>query len=77
MEFMYLLFGFLLASTLVGVIGDYFKHKAKIKSLEQKFDTSEKVQMQEEIASIKHRLVVLEKIVTDKGYQLNEEINKI
>ena len=77
MEFLYLFFGFCIAMSVLGVVGDYFKQKAKMSALEKKVDSSEKVQLEEEIASIKHRLVVLEKIVTDKGYQLQEEIEKL
>ena len=77
MDFLYLLFGFFLATTIIGVVGDYFKQKAKMNALEKKVDSSEKVQLDEEISSIKHRLVVLEKIVTNKGYQIDEEIEKL
>lgn len=31
----------------------------------------------DEVTSIQHRLVVLEKIITDKGYEVNEEISKL
>ena len=77
MEFLYLFFGFCIAMSVLGVVGDYFKQKAKMSALEKKVDSSEKVKLDEEITSIKHRLVVLEKIVTDKGYQLEEEIEKL
>lgn len=77
MEVLYLIFGFCMAMSLLGIVGDYFKQKAKMSALEKKVDSSEKVKLEEEIASIKHRLVVLEKIVTDKGYQLDEEISKL
>lgn len=77
MEALLIIFGSILGMALLGTIGDYFKHKTKIASLERKVDSSEKVQLEEEITSIKHRLVVLEKIITDKGYQLDEEIEKL
>jgi len=77
MEFIYLFFGFCLAMSLLGVVGDYFKQKAKMSALEKKVDSSERVKLDEEIISIKHRLVVLEKIVTDKGYQLEDEIERL
>jgi len=63
--------------SLLGVVGDYFKQKAKMSALEKKVDSSERVKLDEEIISIKHRLVVLEKIVTDKGYQLEDEIERL
>jgi hypothetical protein len=56
---------------------DYFKYKTKMKNLEAKFNESEKVKMENEIGSMKHRLVVLEKIITDKGYEVNNEISKL
>ena len=72
------------AITIIAVLGffmvlpwlsaDYFKYKSKIKELEAKLDEVDKVKMIDELASMQHRLVVLEKIVTDKKYSLNEEI---
>ncbi|MFT5236081.1 MAG: hypothetical protein ACI8SK_000767 [Shewanella sp.] len=56
---------------------DYFKYKTKMKQLEAKLQDSEKVQVIDELNSVKHRLVVLEKIITDKGYEVNEEIRKL
>lgn len=56
---------------------DYFKYKTKMKQLETKLQESEKVKMIDEMQSIKHRLVVLEKIITDKGYEVNEEIQNL
>ncbi len=77
MEVLYIIFGSFVAMSLFGVIGDYFKHKSKMTALEKKVDSSEKVKFEEEIASLKHRVVVLEKIVTDKGYQVSEEITNL
>lgn len=71
------LFAIFLAMFVCGTITEYFKQKAKMGQLETKIDQSEKVNLQEEIDSIKHRLVVLEKIVTDKGYQVSEEIQRL
>ena len=56
---------------------DYFKYKTKMKELEVKLDKSNKIKMNDEIGSMKHRLVVLEKIITDKGYEKDNEINKL
>lgn len=56
---------------------DYFKYKTKMKELEAKFNESQKVKMSDEIGSMKHRLVVLEKIITDKGYEIDNEIDKL
>ncbi|WP_394388513.1 hypothetical protein [Shewanella woodyi] len=56
---------------------DYFKYKTKMKQLEAKLQDSEKVKVIDELDSVKHRLVVLEKLITDKGYEVNEEIRKL
>ena len=56
---------------------DYFKYKTKMKELEAKLNESQKVKMSDEIGSMKHRLVVLEKIITDKGYEIDNEIDKL
>ena len=40
-------------------------------------NNSEKKNMQKELAAVKGRLEVLEAIVTDKKYQLHQEINKL
>jgi len=69
-----LIFGFVIC-----IIGMkyYFSYKTRITHLEGKINSSEKINMQEEMASIQHRLVVLEKIVTDKSYQLHEEFEQL
>ncbi|WP_065188107.1 hypothetical protein [Shewanella woodyi] len=59
------------------VTSDYFKYKTKMKQLEAKLQDSEKVKVIDELDSVKHRLVVLEKLITDKGYEVNEEIRKL
>ncbi|GIU50751.1 MULTISPECIES: hypothetical protein [Shewanella] len=56
---------------------DFFKYRLRMKQLEAKIDSSDKMKLVDEVKSMKHRLVILEKIVTDKGYELNEEINKL
>ncbi|ACA87907.1 hypothetical protein [Shewanella woodyi] len=48
-----------------------------MKQLEAKLQDSEKVKVIDELDSVKHRLVVLEKLITDKGYEVNEEIRKL
>ena len=52
-------------------------HRQKMKELETKFNESEKIKIQEENKSIKHRLEVLEAIVTEKKYDLNEKIARL
>lgn len=56
---------------------DFFKYRFRIKQLEAKIECSDKMKLIDEVTSIQHRLVVLEKIITDKGYEVNEEINKL
>jgi hypothetical protein len=56
---------------------DYFKYKTKMRELETKLNESEKVKVGDEISSMKHRLVVLEKIITDKGYEIDNEIRNL
>jgi|GEM_PF-1424559 len=59
------------------LVGGYFDYRTKIKALETKFSESERSNLLEENKSIKHRLEVLEAIVTDKGYELDDRIRKI
>ncbi|RYV00749.1 hypothetical protein SOPP22_18265 [Shewanella sp. OPT22] len=56
---------------------DFFKYRLRMKQLEAKIDSSDKMKLIDEVESVKHRLVVLEKIITDKGYEVSEEINKL
>jgi len=59
------------------LVGGYLDYRAKIKALEAKINNSEKINLIEENKSIKHRLEVLEAIVTDKGYDISENISRI
>lgn len=54
-----------------------FIYLMKIREIESKINKSEKIQFKDEMASMKHRLVTLEKIVTEKGYQVTEEISEL
>ncbi|WP_102795172.1 hypothetical protein [Bowmanella denitrificans] len=49
-------------------------HKKEMAKANAKLDNSEKQGLKEELNGVKKRLEVLEAIVTDKKYQLNEEI---
>ena len=53
---------------------NYFSYKKEMAKLGTKVDHVEDSVTQRELDNIKQRLVVLERIVTDKGYNLNEEI---
>ncbi len=68
----------IVALIFIGIFSyDFFKYKVKMKQLETRLNEAEKVKLFDEMQSIKHRLVVLEKIVTDKGYEVQEEIEKL
>ena len=56
------------------LITNYFSYKKEMAKLGTKVDHVEDSVTQRELDNIKQRLVVLERIVTDKGYNLNEEI---
>ncbi|WP_394131416.1 hypothetical protein [Shewanella maritima] len=56
---------------------DFFKYRLRMKQLEAKIDGSDKMKLIDEVESLKHRLVVLERIVTDKGYEVSEDINRL
>ena len=68
----------IVALIFVGIFSyDFFKYKVKMKQLEARLNEAEKVKLFDEMQSVKHRLVVLEKIITDKGYEVREEIEKL
>ena len=56
------------------LITNYLSYKKEMAKLGTKVDHVEDSVTQRELDNIKQRLVVLERIVTDKGYNLNEEI---
>ncbi|OLQ79048.1 hypothetical protein BIT28_14520 [Photobacterium proteolyticum] len=55
----------------------YFKHRTEMKKLESEGSSSEVQQLRDELHTLQQRVGVLEKIVTDKGYQLKEEIKSL
>lgn len=74
MEFFFLIFGF---SAIMGLSGMYFEHKKAQMKLQEKLSDMQEGQIQQEFAAIKQRLIVLERIVTDKGYQVADEISSL
>ena len=63
-----------------GVLYDmYKKHlKFKEKALNQSASSAQQnVELEKKITTLEQRVVVLEKIVTDEGYQVQQEINKL
>ena len=72
MAFMELVFGFTLIVSIAGMFFDYRKQQLKIMT---KMNQMEEGDLQKELGAIRQRLAVLEKIVTDKNYTLQDEIN--
>ncbi|MCB1666138.1 MAG: hypothetical protein KDI28_10175 [Pseudomonadales bacterium] len=59
------------------LIANYFSYKKEAIKLANKVDHVENSVVQKELDAVKQRLAVLEKIVTDKRYDLNEELNNL
>ncbi|WP_125784180.1 hypothetical protein [Pseudoalteromonas rubra] len=59
-----------------GVVRDIFAKRLEMKKLDG-MNQSEKQAMQEEIKQLKSRVATLEQIITDDGYQVAKEINKL
>jgi hypothetical protein len=72
MEFLLMIFIFVLCISGMGMFTDYRKQQLKMMD---KMNDMESGALQKELAAIKQRLAVLEKIITDKRYDLDEEIN--
>lgn len=69
-----ILFAFVLPIVFVGIWTSHKKDMAKMKLA---LSDSEKENIKNEFEAVKSRLEVLEAIVTDKNYQLNEEISRL
>lgn len=69
-----ILFAFVLPIVMVGT---WSSHKKEMAKASANLNNSEKTNMQNELASVKNRLEVLEAIVTDKKYQLHQEITEL
>jgi len=59
------------------IIGVWTSHKKEMTKLNASLNDSEKENMKNELAAVKTRLEVLEAIVTDKKYQLHQEITEL
>lgn len=66
-----------IVAILVGLCIEYFKYKTRIKKIEMESASGDGSNQADEIAKIKERIANLEKIVTDKGYQLSREIEAL
>ncbi|WP_026376736.1 DUF2746 domain-containing protein [Aestuariibacter salexigens] len=69
-----ILFAFVLPIVFFGI---WTTHKKEMAKADTKLNSSEKENLKNELAAVKSRLEVLEAIVTDKKYQLNEEIGQL
>lgn len=69
-----ILFAFVLPIVLIGTWASHKKDMAKVNA---NLNNSEKQNLHNELAAVKSRLEVLEAIVTDSKYQLNQEITKL
>ena len=64
---------------LIGIfISKYFKYKsevsAQLQKLQTELDSKTNLELQNEVKALKERLVSVEAIVTDSGYELNQKI---
>jgi len=62
---------------LIVLITQFFEYRKSMAKLNAKVGEVNDSQMQKELENVKQRLIVLERIVTDKNYDLNEEFGKI
>ena len=69
-----ILFAFVLPIVFVGI---WTSHKKEMAKMNTELNNSEKQKIANEFEAVKARLEVLEAIVTDKKYQLNEEIERL
>ena len=69
-----ILFAFVLPIVFVGI---WSSHKKEMAKANANLNNSEKENMQNELAAVKGRLEVLEAIVTDKKYQLQQVLTKL
>lgn len=67
--------------SLVVFISEYFKYKrstnAQIGDLKKEIEENSTEEMEKEIASLKERIMVLEAIVTDRGFDLERKISSL
>ncbi|TMP33659.1 hypothetical protein [Pseudoalteromonas rubra] len=59
-----------------GTVREIYAKRLEMKKLDG-MNQSEKQAMQEEIKHLKSRVATLEQIITDDGYQVAKEINKL
>ncbi|WP_340677857.1 hypothetical protein [Paraglaciecola sp.] len=69
-----ILFAFVLP---IVIYGTWTSHKKDMAKLNASLNDSEKNNLKNELSALKSRLEVLEAIVTDKKYQLSQEISDL
>jgi hypothetical protein len=62
---------------LIVLITQYFEYRKSMTKLDRKVSSISDNEIQKELDNVRQRLIVLERIVTDKNYDLNEELSKI
>ena len=74
MNFFLMMFTFVFAISALGMFFDYRKQQLKMMA---RINEMEQGNLQNELVGIKQRLAVLEKIITDKRYDLEEELSSL
>ncbi len=67
----------IVVALLFGLCSEYFKYKTKLKKLDMESGESRGANQADEVRELKERIIVLERIVTDKGYTLEREIEAL
>lgn len=74
-----LLFVIIIVALVVGTrtLKSYFSYRAQVRELEANQVTEDSGELVAEIDALKNRIEVLEKLVTDQGYQLDKKIRAL
>ncbi|MDN3652094.1 hypothetical protein QWY77_04845 [Thalassotalea ponticola] len=70
------IFEFLIVFVIAYGFYEFFKHRRLVLK-QQQSQSSSSEEVDQELTALKKRVEVLEKIVTDKGYQVNQEIDDL
>lgn len=62
---------------LIVLITQYFEYRKSMTKLNHKVTSISENEIQKELDNVRQRLAVLERIVTDKNYDLNDELHRI
>lgn len=69
------IFEFIVVVLILAGVLEFLKQRKKLNAAEH--TSSEQQTFRQELADLKDRVVVLEKIITDKGYDLKSEIDDL